>query len=120
MTNWRKATIALCLSTIAVAIGYDIMVVTHSENDTISNVTMKTIYSFPFLGYALCVLIGHFFSLIKTKARHIGALCLCSVPTLIVSIITSIRGYTFTPPVLAVFGVVGLVVGSAFWSQRRS
>jgi hypothetical protein len=120
VTKWRKATIALCLSTIAVAIGYDILVVTHSENDTISNVTMKTIYSFPFLGYALCVLIGHFFSLIRTKARHIGALCLCSVPTLIISIITAIKGYTFHPATLAVFGLAGLVAGSLFWSQRRT
>jgi hypothetical protein len=120
MTNWRKATIALCLSTIAIAIGYDILVVTHSENDTISNVTMTTIYSFPFLGYALCVLIGHFFSLIRTKQRYIWSLIGVSLPTLIISIITVIKGYTFHPATLAVFGLAGLVAGSLFWSMRRT
>lgn len=119
MTKWRKATIAVILSMLAIIIGYDVAVAVNSPRDTISNVTMTVIYRFPFIGYALSVLLGHFFSFIRTRQRYIKYLVILSSIILVYSIIQYALLITSPIWMLVVMMIIGFFAGMIFWSQRR-
>ena len=119
MSKWRRATISIILGGILVFIVYDIIVVTNSENDTISNVTMTAIYRFPFIAYAFFVIGGHFLSLKRTRKRYIKALVGISVAVVLASIIMLLVKLTGNTAILSISSVLGFCTGMFCWSQRR-
>jgi len=119
MTKWRRATISIILGGILLFVIYDIIVVTNSENDTISNVTMTALYRFPFIAYAFFVIGGHFLSLKRTRKRYIKTLVGISVGVVLASVIILVTNLSVNIGLLSVFVGLGFCTGTFFWSQKR-
>ena len=119
MTKWRKITICVTVSIIVIAVIYDIIVFNKSPGDTESNVIMTAIYNFPFFGYALGVITGHFLSLVKTKKSHIKQLVITSAALLILSTLMFVFKMHIRVPTVAIFSLTGFGAGTFWWSQRR-
>jgi MFS family permease len=124
MSKWRKVTIGVWIGMFVAAIAYDIVVVINSPKDTESNVMMTALYNFPFLAFALGVLVGHFVSPIRVKygrwpALSYGVAISCVVLT--VSCILCLGVKIPVGPITATMHAVsGAVVGALCWSQRRA
>jgi hypothetical protein len=85
---------------------------------TLSNVILRWIWGIPFISYAIAVLFGHFYSLVKVSYKKnsvLPLLIMVSVFMLIVSIMFVIAKVTINP---AISLVVGFLVGTFFWPQR--
>ena len=115
----RLLTKILILSGLALYVGYDIVALIRGGGQaTISNVVLTWIWQIPFISYAIAVLFGHFYSLVKVSYKKnsvLPLLIMVSVFMLIVSIMFVIAKVTINP---AISLVVGFLVGTYFWPQR--
>lgn len=118
--NTKRITTIFCIIFVAVAIVYDIIIqVEPTPNDTISWVIYKASV-FPFIPFALFVLMGHFFG--KFKYLIPGRIAILSIIGgiwLIFSILIAcgvIDSIFSEHPMLNIWGIL---VGYFLWNQNR-
>ena len=119
MSKTQKITAFIMLIGLAAFVAYDIFILNEADDSTLS-VVMFIMLKFPLIIYGWMLLAGHFMSFLRLKKQYIGAMVIVSTLALFYSIFSVLDILPINRLIIAIFSVIGYIVGMVCWSQKAA